>query len=150
MYHAIVRRIARQTFDKVAARDYAAVLAGCSPDIHHRFGGDHALGGERHSREALGRWFDRLGRLTPTLAFEVTDVWVKGLPHDTVAVIRWQATQEPLDGVPYFNHGVHVVRMRWGKAVEIDANENSQLVADYLDRLAARGVEEAAAAPITG
>ncbi|GLZ52782.1 nuclear transport factor 2 family protein [Actinomycetospora sp. NBRC 106378] len=149
MYHAIVRRVARRTFDRVAARDYGAVLAACSPDIHHRFGGDHALGGERHSREALGRWFERLGRLTPTLALRVTDVWVKGLPHDTVAVIRWEATQEPLDGVPYLNRGVHVVRMRWGKAVEIDANENSQLVADYLDRLAAHGVAEAAAPPIT-
>ena len=149
MYHAIVSRIVRRTFDKVAARDYEAVLAACSPDIHHRFGGDHALGGERHSREALGRWFARLGRLAPTLAFEVKDVWVKGLPHDTVAVIRWEATQEPLDGETYLNRGVHVVRMRWGKAVDIDATEDSQLVAGYLDRLAARGVEEAAAAPIT-
>jgi ketosteroid isomerase-like protein len=150
MYHAIVRRISRQMFEKVAAQDYEPLLKGCRPDVHHRFGGEHALGGERHSREALGRWFERLGLLTPTLAFRVTDVWVKGLPHDTVAVIRWEATQEPLDGVPYLNRGVHVIRMRWGKAVSIDANENSQLVADYLDRLAARGVEEAAAAPITG
>lgn len=149
MYHAVVRRVARRTFAQVAAKDYGAVLASCSPDIHHRFGGDHALGGERYTREALGRWFERLGRLAPTLAFDVQDVWVKGWPHHTVAVIRWEATQTLPDGSGYRNHGVHVVRMRWGKAVEIDANEDSQLVADSLRVLAAHGIEEATAPPIT-
>jgi len=80
MYHAIVKRIALQNFLRVNQKDYAAILKGCSSDVHHRFGGDHALGGERHDREALGRWFERLGRLAPTLQLTVHDVWVKGGP----------------------------------------------------------------------
>lgn len=68
MYHAIVKRIALQNFLRVNKKDYAPILKGCSPDVHHRFGGHHALGGERHDREALRRWFERLGRLAPHIA----------------------------------------------------------------------------------
>ncbi len=57
MYHAIVKRIARKNFLRVNQKDYDALLKDCAPNIHHRFGGKHALGGERHDREALGRWF---------------------------------------------------------------------------------------------
>ncbi len=57
MYHAIVNRIAMKNFLCVNRKEYGQILEGCSPDIHHRFGGDHALSGERHDREALQRWF---------------------------------------------------------------------------------------------
>lgn len=77
------------------------------------------------------------------------DIWVKGMPHDTTVIIRWSATDVPPDGFPYRNHGVHIVRMRWGKVVSIDANEDSQAVAENLARIAAMGIAEAAAAPIT-
>lgn len=148
MYHAIVKRVAVKNFERVNTHDYDAVLKACAPDIHHRFGGQHALGGERHDREALRRWFDRLGRLAPTLKLSVRDVWVKGLPNDTAVIIRWTGTQRLPDGSPYENHGVHVIRMRWGKVVDIDANEDSQLVADSMRILAAHGIEEAIAEPI--
>jgi hypothetical protein len=71
MYHAIVKRFALKNFLRVNRKDYATILKSCSPDVHHRFGGHHALGGERHDREALGRWFERLGRLAPTLQVSV-------------------------------------------------------------------------------
>ena len=67
MYHTIVKRIATKNFERVNEHDYGAILKDCAADIHHRFGGHHALGGERHDRDALGRWFERLGRLGPTL-----------------------------------------------------------------------------------
>ncbi len=149
MYHALVKRIARRNFERVNQHDDDALLAGCAPDIHHRFGGQHCLGGERHDREALRRWFERMHRLTPHLRLTVTDVWVKGLPHNTVIIIRWDATQTLLDGSPYANHGVHVVRMRWFRVVDIDANEDSQAVADAMTRLVAHGLDEASAIPIT-
>lgn len=148
MYHAIVKRIAARNFTRVNDQDYAALLKDCAPDIHHRFGGDHCLGGERHDADALRRWFERMGRISPTLHLTVRDVWVKGLPHDTTVIIRWTGTQDMPDGSDYSNHGVHVVRMRWFKIVDIDANEDSQLVAEAMRTLAAHGVAEAAAAPI--
>ena len=138
MYHAIVKRLATRNFERVNDKDYDALLKDCAPDIHHRFGGNHPLGGERHDKEALRRWFERLGRLGPTLKLTVQDVWVKGLPHNTVIIIRWTAGQTLPDGSPYANHGVHVVRMRWGKIVDIDANEDSQVVAESMPVFAAQ------------
>ena len=148
MYHAIVKRIARKNFERVNEKDYDALLADCAPDVHHRFGGDHPLSGERHDREALRRWFERLGVLGPGLRLTVRDVWVKGFPHDTTVIIRWTAAQTLPNGSPYANHGVHVVRMRWGTIVDIDANEDSQAVAASMAVLAAHGMPEATAEPI--
>ena len=47
MYHTIVKRVAIKNFERVNAHDYGAILKDCAADIHHRFGGHHALGGER-------------------------------------------------------------------------------------------------------
>lgn len=149
MYHRIVERIARRNFDLVNDHDYEPLLASCVPDIHHRFGGDHALGGQRHDVDALRAWFRRLGRLCPTLRLRVSDVWVKGLPHDTTILMRWDATQDMPDGSAYTNHGVHVIKMRWLKVVSIDANEDSLAVERALTIFAAHGVAEADASPIT-
>ncbi|MGI3779785.1 MAG: nuclear transport factor 2 family protein [Janthinobacterium lividum] len=149
MYHAIVKRIARRNFERVNDHDYEPLLASCVPTIHHRFGGDHALGGQRHDVAALREWFHRLGRLNPTLRLRVSDVWVKGLPHDTTILMRWDATQDMPDGSAYTNHGVHVIKMRWLKVVSIDANEDSQAVERALAVFAAHDVPEATAAPIT-
>ena len=91
MYHTIVKRIATKNFERVNDNDYDALLKDCAPNIHHRFGGHHALGGERHDRETLRRWFQRLGRLCPTLKLTVHDVWVKGWPHNTTIIIRGPA-----------------------------------------------------------
>jgi ketosteroid isomerase-like protein len=148
MYHAIVRRIARRNFELVNDRDFETLLASCTDDVHHRFGGDHALGGERHDKAALRSWFHRLAAVSPTLRLHVRDVWVSGWPWNTVVVIRWHATADLPGGAPYRNHGVHVVRMRWGKVIEIDANEDSQAVAAALQLWGAAGAEEALAAPI--
>lgn len=148
MYHSIVKQIARKNFLRVNKNDFDALLKDCVPNVHHRFGGHHALGGERHDREALGRWFARLGRLGKHLTITVEDVWVKGLPHDTTIIVRWSATDQIPDGLPYRNRGVHIVKMRWGKIVDIDAHEDSQAVAEGLKRQAALGVEEASAAEI--
>jgi ketosteroid isomerase-like protein len=148
MYHSIVKRIATTNFQRVNNGDYDSLLAGCAQDVHHRFGGTHALSGERHDKDTLRAWFQRLGRLDPNLTLTVTDVWVTGGPWNTRIIIRWTATSAFPDGSPYANHGVHIVHMRWGKILEIDANEDSQAVAEVLHARAAAGLDEAVAAPI--
>ena len=148
MYHAIVKRLARKSFQRVNEKDFAALLKDCVPNVYLRFGGQHALGGERHDREALRKWFDRLGRLGPGLTLTVHDVWVKGWPANTTIIVRWSATDTLPDGSPYRNHGVHIIRMRWGKITEIDANEDSQGVAENLKMQAAHGIDEAVAPQI--
>lgn len=148
MYHAIVKRIATKNFERVNQKDFDALLKDCVPDIHHRFYGSHALSGERHDRLAVSRWFDRLGRLCPRLTLTVHSVWVKGLPHDTTIIMRWSARDTLIDGSPYSNCGVHILKMRWFKIVDIDAYEDSQAVAENLKLQAAHGIKEAAESPI--
>ncbi|MCS5733436.1 nuclear transport factor 2 family protein [Herbiconiux daphne] len=148
MYFTIVKRLARRNFELVNRKGYDQIVASCVPDVRHRFGGTHALGGERHDAVGLRRWFDRLGRLVPTLRLEVTDLWATGPPWNTTVIIRWVGTARFPDGSPYDQHGVHVVGLRWGKVTSIDANEDSQAVATMLDAVAATGVAEASAAPI--
>ncbi|MCK9875187.1 hypothetical protein MXD59_05220 [Frankia sp. Ag45/Mut15] len=63
-------------------------------------------------------------------------------------MLKPSAAQTLPDGSSYENHGVHVVGMRWGKIVEIDANEDSQVVAESMKILAAHGQDEALAPPV--
>lgn len=112
MYAKIVERICRKAFLAVNRQDYEVLLSMCDPLIVHRFGGLHALGGTRHTRDDLRLWFARLGRVVPSLTLTIEDIWVKGGPWNTTAIVRWTSTGTPLDGKPYENHGVHVVRMR--------------------------------------
>lgn len=149
MYHAIVRRRARGIFGSVSEADFPSVLRSVTDDVHHVFAGDHALGGERHSKEALELWFERLHRLFPDLSVDVKEVTAKGWPWRTVVALEWTARATFRDGEPYRNAGAHVVRMRWGRAAYIHAYEDSQRVADACRRLAESGIEEAAAPPIT-
>jgi len=148
MYHMIVQKIARRNCERVNTTDYEALLAECAPIIRHRFSGTHALGGARHDKVALRRWFERLGRVSPTLHLAVKDVWVKGWPHNTVIIMRWEATATNNDGSPYQNHGVHIIHMRWGKVVDIDVNEDSQAIAESLLIQARNGIPEAIAEQI--
>jgi ketosteroid isomerase-like protein len=148
MYHAMVKRIARKNFERVNQHDFDALLSDCVPNIRHQFAGHHALGGVRNDRQALRRWFERLKTVMPDLRLSVKDVWVKGWPHNTTIIIRWEARATLLDGSPYRNRGVHLVSMRWGKVVDIDAHEDSQAVVNCLAAQARNGVAEAATEPI--
>lgn len=149
MFHAIFERQARATFELVNKQDYAGILADATPNIRHRFSGDHALGGERNDPEHLRLWFERLGRVMPGLTLTVAEVWVVGGLRKTTVIVSWTAATTLLDGSPYANHGVHIIRLRNRKIVSIDVAEDSQAVAAGLQRQAEAGLAEALAAPIT-
>lgn len=110
--------------------------------------GDSALGGERHGREAVERWFERLFRLCPRMSFEGTRVISSGVPWDIWASAEWVGHVTPAAGEPYVSRGTHVLRIRNGRVVYFRASEDSQKVAHACERMTALGVEEAAAAPI--
>jgi ketosteroid isomerase-like protein len=148
MYHAIVRRRARQVFQRLSEGDWQSTLGDVAEDVHHVFPGDHPLGGERHSREAMARWFERLFLLFPELRFEVKNVASRGWPWSTWVAVEWVDRTTPHDGTPYENEGAHWIHLRWGKATYIHAYLDTQLVAEACERMAAAGVEEAAAEPI--
>jgi len=148
MFHKVIERQARRTFDRVNAHDYETILQSALPDIRHRFTGNHALGGERNDATHMRLWFERLGRVVPTLKLTITDVWVQGGLRKAVVIVRWDAAATLLDGDPYRNHGVHVIHLRNRKIVSIDVSEDSQAVARCMERQARAGIAEALAAPI--
>ena len=150
MYHFFVRRMARWAFERLNSGDYEAFLKGftLAPDFTHTFAGNHALGGIRHSEEGMRRWFERLFRLFPGLNFEIKDILVQGWPWNTVVAVEWIDRAKPKDGQPYVNEGVHVLRLRQGRLVEVHAYLDSQKVEAVCQRLAQQGVSEAVAPPI--
>ena len=148
IYRAIVARQVRGAFEALGRGDYESGLSRIAEDVTHTFEGDHPLGGTRRSREGMRRWFERLFSLFPELDFDVHEVAVKGPPWSTVAFVQWSDTARPRDGTPYVNDGVHVIRLRWGKVVEIHAYLDTQKVRDACDRMAEAGIAEAAAEPI--
>ena len=149
MYHAVVRRRTAAMFELLARGDWAALVGNLAPDVHHVFPGDHALGGERHSRAAVLRWFERLGRLYPGHDFAVHRVVSRGWPWSTWVAVSWTATLRPAAGPAYENHGAHWIHLRWGRATAFHAFLDTQRLARACDDMARRGVAEAAAAPIT-
>jgi ketosteroid isomerase-like protein len=126
------------------------VTADLAADVHHVFPGDNALGGERHSRAAFALWLQRLYRLIPEIEFEVHEVAVRGWPWDTAVAIEWTDRGVAADGTAYVNEGAHWIRLRWGKAVEVHAYLDTEKVTRLLEGMAAAGIDEAAAAPISG
>ena len=149
-YRYLIERVVRFSFERLSAGDHETLLKACAPDVEHVFPGEHALGGTRNSREALGRWFERLYKLFPGLDFEVKRVLVRGWPWATVAMVEWVDRAQPADGLPYENKGTHVLRFSWGRVVGIRAYLDTQKVEEVCKRLAEGGIGEASAPPILG
>ena len=149
MYKAIATRKARATFEALGRGDWEAAIEDVADDVHHVFPGDNAIGGERHSKQAMGRWFERLYRLIPDLRFEVRQIAVRGWPWDMKVAVEWADHGRAADGVPYSNEGAHWIRIQRGKATYIHAFLDTEKVTEICRRLAENGVEEAAAEPIT-
>lgn len=74
---------------------------------------------------------------------------MRGWPWNTVVLVEWSDRGKGRDGVPYENEGAHAIRLRWGKATYIHAYLDTEKVTAVCDRLAAAGVEAAAAPPVT-
>ena len=149
IYSSIVEKIIRKSFQAVQDHNYDEVLKGVSSqNLTHRFAGPNSLGGIRHDKEALGRWFKRLGTVMPTLKLEVKDVVVHGGPWDTTVMVRWVATNTLANGEPYVNPGVHIIKLRWGKAYDFDVYEDTFAVTAGLEKQAQSGITEAVAPQI--
>jgi ketosteroid isomerase-like protein len=148
MYHAIVKRIARNAFKDLSDRQVEPLIERAAPNLRHTFAGDHALGGTRHSREAFRAWMERLYRLFPELTFTIRDMMATGPPWNTRLALFWADRGVAADGVDYENEGVHLLRLEWGRLTELHATLDTQHLERTLDRMAAVGIEEAAANPI--
>lgn len=149
MYTFIVRRKIRGAFASLSRGDGAALLKQMSPNVHHSFPGDHALGGERTTRSDVDRWLGRLFRLFPGLQFQIRGLAVDGPPWRTVVGVEWVNSGTLLDGSSYHNSGAHILRLRWGRLTSFHAYlHDGAESAEALVRLSAYGLEEAHLPPI--
>ena len=149
MYHAIVRRKLRRAFAEINAGRYDAVVAQFAPRHRHAMAGEHALAGDRRSLASTARWYERLQRLLPGLAFDVRAIVVGGMPWHTVATVAWDDRFTLPDGTAGSNTGVHEFELRWGRVRSLVIHCDSQRLHGYFARLVELGVAEAGAAPIT-
>ena len=106
----------------------------------------------RHRQARVGATREergRRGRVLPNLHLKTNNIWVKGWPWHTTVFVQWDGTATLLDGdALYFNRGLQVITLRWGKVCALDVFEDSQEVARGLAAQAAAGLEEAVAEQI--
>jgi ketosteroid isomerase-like protein len=149
MYHAIVRHQLRRAFAAINAGRYDGIVRQFAPQHRHVMFGTHALAGERRELPSTARWYERLQRLLPGLAFDVRAIAVTGTPWRTHATVAWDDRFTLPDGSQGSNHGVHEFELRWGKVRSLVVHCDTERLQRYCERIAACGVEEARAAPIT-
>jgi ketosteroid isomerase-like protein len=148
MYQLIFKQKVAQGFADISRANFEAVLNIFAPDIHFTFVGDHALGGNWHSRDLAKQWFDRIHRLFPDLRLTPRQIRVSGFPWDVTIVTQFEVQATLPDRSIYKNQGIQILRVRWGKAVEDYLIEDTQLLGAALAQISASGNSEADAKPL--
>jgi ketosteroid isomerase-like protein len=148
MYHYIVKRLVKKSFGLVNGRRFDELVKGMALNVRHSFAGDHSMGGVRNDQAAVKAWLQRLARVTPNLLITVNHIIVKGWPHNTLAIVRWTAAATLENGDRYLNKGVHFITLKWGKVTELDVYEDTQAVANGLEKQYQAGILEAKAPKI--
>jgi ketosteroid isomerase-like protein len=149
LYSYFVEKSIRQSFNHINNHRWDEVVKAVVLNVHHRVSGAHALGGERHDKESLRHWFERFGRVLPTLRITVNDIWMKGWPWHTTVFAQWDGAATLLNGnASYVNRGLHVFTLRWGRVYALEEFLDSQAVSNALAAQAAAGLKEAVADPI--
>lgn len=149
MYHAIVRRKLRRAFADINAGRWDGIVGQFAPGHRHVMAGRHALSGKRRTRASTARWYERLRRLLPGLAFDVRAIVVGGTPWRTVAAVAWDDRFRLPDGSLGTNSGVHEFELRWGRVHSLVIHCDSDRLQRYCDRIAEAGVAEGHAPPIS-
>jgi ketosteroid isomerase-like protein len=150
MYRFFVRRRLREVFRRLNAGDFAFITRQFHPGAEHWFAGTHALSGRRASPQRIEEWYARLAAVFPGIRFEVRKLIVAGPPWRTDAAVEWTDEARDRGGHSLPNRGVFVLRLRWGKAVELHVHCDTAQIEKNLAILSSQGIAQAAAPPITG
>lgn len=153
IYRAIVRRRVHTLFAEANRGNWESIVSGLAPRFSYRFIGDTPLGGTRTTHEAMRRWFERLYRLFPGSQFAPQRIVVEGPPWNTqiMTYVKIQGVAPNASGseAPYENEFMQSMRLRWGKITSVLTLEDTQRFVDLLPHLAASGIDDATATPIT-
>ncbi|NEX60223.1 nuclear transport factor 2 family protein [Noviherbaspirillum galbum] len=148
MYHQVVRQKIIRAFAGLSAGKIDAITGELAPTATHYFVGTHALSGTRRTPESIQAWYERLLRLLQGIRFTVHEVRVSGWPWYTQVEAIWTETNRGTDGIETSAEGVNLIEIRWGRVTSVRIYPDTAALERTLQRIAAKGTEEALAAPI--
>jgi ketosteroid isomerase-like protein len=146
MYHLILRRRTTRMFEGLGRGEWQPLVSSLAEQVHHVFPAVHPLGGERHTRAGVQRWFERLERLFPEHSAARQ---LAGLALERVGGRAVERATAPRGRRPYLNHGTHWLHIRWSEVSSVQAYLDTQLLDEACLQMAQHGVSEADAEPIT-
>jgi ketosteroid isomerase-like protein len=154
MYRMIVRWRVRKLFAEANRGNWQAIIDTLDPEFVYRFVGDTPLGGTRTTKPAMRAWFQRIYRLVPDAKLHPQEIVVEGAPWNTrvMTYVKFNGTLPPVGGdagAPYENEVMQLMRLRWGRIRSVLTLEDTQRFVAILPALAAAGIADATAAPIT-
>jgi ketosteroid isomerase-like protein len=154
MYRSIVRWRVRKLFAEANRGNFQAIIDALAPSFVYRFIGDTPLGGTRTTKAAMRAWFERVYRLVPGAQLVPQMIVVEGAPWNTrvMTYVKFRGTLPPdggAPGAPYENEVMQLMHLRWGRIVSVLTIEDTLRFASILPVLAAAGIADATAAPIT-
>lgn len=150
MYHALVRRRSQRLYSALSSGDPQPMLDSFANSFAYTFvGHGHPLAGTRRNRTDMAAQLDRVLRLFPGIRFGIQDVLVKGWPWKTRIAIVLTVSATLHDGSPYRNDIVQFLSLRWGQIHQVRTVIDTARLTDAFGRLAAIGIGEASAAPVS-
>ena len=146
MFGIVVAPRVRSVWKQLERKNADPVMDMLAENFQHGSLGDHALGGQRRTREAQKAWFARVFRLFPDIRYNVREVLVRGWPWRmyVVAVVEVSMPSQP----GYSNTVMQQLDLCWTRVTRILNVEDSQALAALLAGLGEAGDPEALAAPI--
>jgi ketosteroid isomerase-like protein len=154
MYRSIVRRRVASLFAEINRGNWQAVVDALSDKFVYRFVGDTPLGGTRTVKASMQEWFKRIFRLVPDAQLHPQMIVVEGAPWNTrvMTYVKFKGTlpgSKGAKGEPYENEVMQLMHIKWGRIISVLTIEDTQRFVNILPVLAAAGISEANAAPIT-
>lgn len=134
--------------------NWQAIVDALGSRFVYRFVGDTPLGGTRTSKPAMQEWFRRIYRLVPDAQLVPEVILVEGFPWNTkvMTYVKFRGTLPAASnaaGAPYENEVMQLMQIKWGRITSVLTLEDTQRFVNILPLLAAAGIKDATAAPIT-
>jgi ketosteroid isomerase-like protein len=154
MYKTIVKHRIRHLFTEANRGNFQAIIDSLGPVFTYRFIGDTPLGGTRTRKASMRAWFERIYRLVPDAKLVPQQIVVDGYPWCThiMTYVKFQGSlpgSNGAQGALYENEVMQLMQLRWGRITSVLTIEDTLRFDRILPLLAAAGISDATAAPIT-
>jgi ketosteroid isomerase-like protein len=152
VYRSIVRRRVLSIFAAANKGNWQLMVDELANPFVYRFIGETPLGGVRKSKEAMGRFWERMYRLFPGFQFIPQTIVVEGPPWKTkvMTYVKIVGTVPGNDSrpEPYENEFMQLLTIKWGKITSVTTIEDTLRFHKVLPHLTAAGIKDASEGPI--